>query len=110
MIGKRAGITIGVAIVAAAAVLSGCGGGGGGGTPPPGGGGTLTGSSAVASSAVSRVGSGSVASVRTIQQAARPRQGNRSALSRSRQALDFDEDYGLYYRLNRLFSTLLKGR
>jgi hypothetical protein len=99
MIGKRAGITIGVAIVAAAAVLSGCGGGGGGGTPPPGGGGTLTGSSAVASSAVSRVGSGSVASVRTIQQAARPRQGNRSALSRSRQALDFDEDYGLYYRL-----------
>jgi hypothetical protein len=99
MIGKRAGITIGVAIVAAAAVLSGCGGGGGGGTPPPGGGGTLTGSSAVASSAVSRVGSGSVASVRTIQQAARPRQGNRSALSRSRQALEFDEDYGLYYRL-----------
>jgi Raf kinase inhibitor-like YbhB/YbcL family protein len=99
MIGKRAGITIGVAIVAAAAVLSGCGGGGGGGTPPPGGGGTLTGSSAVASSAVSRVGSGSVASVRTIQQAVRPRQGNRSALSRSRQALEFDEDYGLYYRL-----------
>jgi Raf kinase inhibitor-like YbhB/YbcL family protein len=98
MLKQRIGLAIGAAVaVASLVVFSGCGGGGGGGTPPAGG--TLTGASAVSSSAVSRVGRGSVAGVRSIQQRVRPQQGTQRITSRSRQALEFDEDYGLYYRL-----------
>jgi len=101
MLKQRIGLAIGAAVaVASLVVFSGCGGGGGGGgggTPPAGG--TLTGASAVSSSAVSRVGRGSVASVRSIQQSVRPRQSSQPITSRGRQALEFDEDYGLYYRL-----------
>jgi Raf kinase inhibitor-like YbhB/YbcL family protein len=98
MLKQRIGLAIGAAVaVASLVVFSGCGGGGGGGTPPAGG--TLTGASAVSSSAVSRVGRGSVASIRSIQQSVRPQQGTQRITSRSRQALEFDEEYGLYYRL-----------
>jgi Raf kinase inhibitor-like YbhB/YbcL family protein len=98
MLKQRIGLAIGAAVaVASLVVFSGCGGGGGGGTPPAGG--TLTGTSAVSSSAVSRVGRGSVASISSIQQSLRPQQGTQRITSRSRQALEFDEEYGLYYRL-----------
>jgi Raf kinase inhibitor-like YbhB/YbcL family protein len=98
MLKQRIGLAIGAAVaVASLVVFSGCGGGGGGGTPPAGG--TLTGTSAVSSSAVSRVGRGSVASIRSIQQSVRPQRGTQRITSRSRQALEFDEEYGLYYRL-----------
>jgi Raf kinase inhibitor-like YbhB/YbcL family protein len=98
MLKQRIGLAIGAAVaVALLVVFSGCGGGGGGGTPPAGG--TLTGASAVSSSAVSRVGRGSVASISSIQQSLRPKQGTQGITSRSRQALEFDEEYGLYYRL-----------
>jgi hypothetical protein len=95
MLKQRIGLAIGAAVaVASLVVFSGCGGGG---TPPAGG--TLTGASAVSSSAVSRVGRGSVASIRSIQQSVRPQRGTQRITSRSRQALEFDEEYGLYYRL-----------
>ncbi len=98
MLKQRIGLAIGAAVaVASLVVFSGCGGGGGGGTPPAGG--TLTGASAVSSSAVSRVGRGSVANIRSIQQSVRPRLSSQPITSRSRQALEFDEEYGLYYRL-----------
>lgn len=98
MLKQRIGLAIGAAVaVASLVVFSGCGGGGGGGTPPAGG--TLTGASAVSSSAVSRVGRNSVASISSIQQSVRPRQSSQPITSRSRQALEFDEEYGLYYRL-----------
>jgi hypothetical protein len=98
MLKQRIGLAIGAAVaVASLVVFSGCGGGGGGGTPPAGG--TLTGASAVSSSAVSRVGRGSVASISSIQKSLRPKQGTQPITSRSRQALEFDEEYGLYYRL-----------
>ena len=98
MLKQRIGLAIGAAVaVASLVVFSGCGGGGGGGTPPAGG--TLTGASAVSSSAVSRVGRGSIASIRSIQQSVRPQRGTQRITSRSRQALEFDEEYGLYYRL-----------
>ena len=98
MLKQRIGLAIGAAVaVASLVVFSGCGGGGGGGTPPAGG--TLTGASAVSSSAVSRVGRGSVASISSIQQRVRPQRGTQRITSRSRQALEFDEEYGLYYRL-----------
>jgi Raf kinase inhibitor-like YbhB/YbcL family protein len=98
MLKQRIGLAIGAAVaVASLVVFSGCGGGGGGGTPPAGG--TLTGASAVSSSAVSRVGRNSVASIRSIQQSVRPQRGTQRITSRSRQALEFDEEYGLYYRL-----------
>jgi Raf kinase inhibitor-like YbhB/YbcL family protein len=98
MLKQRIGLAIGAAVaVASLVVFSGCGGGGGGGTPPAGG--TLTGTSAVSSSAVSRVGRGSVASISSIKQSVRPRQSSQPITSRSRQALEFDEEYGLYYRL-----------
>jgi Raf kinase inhibitor-like YbhB/YbcL family protein len=98
MLKQRIGLAIGAAVaVASLVVFSGCGGGGGGGTPPAGG--TLTGASAVSSSAVSRVGRDSVASVRSIQQSVRPQRGTQRITSRSRQALEFDGEYGLYYRL-----------
>ena len=98
MLKQRIGLAIGAAVaVASLVVFSGCGGGGGGGTPPAGG--TLTGTSAVSSSAVSRVGRGSVASISSIQKSVRPQRGTQRITSRSRQALEFDEEYGLYYRL-----------
>jgi Raf kinase inhibitor-like YbhB/YbcL family protein len=98
MLKQRIGLAISAAVaVASLVVFSGCGGGGGGGTPPAGG--TLTGASAVSSSAVSRVGRNSVASIRSIQQSVRPQRGTQRITSRSRQALEFDEEYGLYYRL-----------
>jgi Raf kinase inhibitor-like YbhB/YbcL family protein len=98
MLKQRIGLAIGAAVaVASLVVFSGGGGGGGGGTPPAGG--TLTGASAVSSSAVSRVGRNSVASIRSIQQSVRPQRGTQRITSRSRQALEFDEEYGLYYRL-----------
>ncbi len=98
MLKQRIGLAIGAAVaVASLVVFSGCGGGGGGGTPPAGG--TLTGISAVSSSAVSRVGRGSVASISSIQKSLRPQRGTQRITSRSRQALEFDEEYGLYYRL-----------
>jgi hypothetical protein len=98
MLKQRIGLAIGAAVaVASLVVFSGCGGGGGGGTPPAGG--TLTGASAVSSSAVSRVGRDSVASVSSIQQSVRPKRGTQRITSRSRQALEFDGEYGLYYRL-----------
>jgi Raf kinase inhibitor-like YbhB/YbcL family protein len=98
MLKQRIGLAIGAAVaVASLVVFSGCGGGGGGGTPPAGG--TLTGTSAVSSSAVSRVGRDSVASISSIQKSLRPQQGTQRITSRSRQALEFDEEYGLYYRL-----------
>ena len=98
MLKQRIGLAIGAAVaVASLVVFSGCGGGGGGGTPPAGG--TLTGASAVSSSAVSRVGRGSVASISSIQKSVRPQRGTQRITSRSRQALEFDEEYGLYYRL-----------
>jgi Raf kinase inhibitor-like YbhB/YbcL family protein len=98
MLKQRIGLAIGAAVaVASLVVFSGCGGGGGGGTPPAGG--TLTGTSAVSSSAVSRVGRGSVAGISSIQKSLRPQQGTQRITSRSRQALEFDEEYGLYYRL-----------
>jgi Raf kinase inhibitor-like YbhB/YbcL family protein len=98
MLKQRIGLAIGAAVAVASLVLfSGCGGGGGGGTPPAGG--TLTGASAVSSSAVSRVGRGSVASISSIQKSLRPKQGTQPITSRSRQALEFEEEYGLYYRL-----------
>jgi Raf kinase inhibitor-like YbhB/YbcL family protein len=98
MLKQRIGLAIGAAVaVASLVVFSGCGGGGGGGTPPAGG--TLTGASAVSSSAVSRAGRSSIASVRSVQRSVRPQQGTQRITSRSRQALEFDEEYGLYYRL-----------
>lgn len=98
MLKQRIGLAIGTAVaVASLVVFSGCGGGGGGGTPPAGG--TLTGASAVSSSAVSRLGRGSVASVPSIQQDVRRRQGTQRITSRSRQALELDREFGLYYRL-----------
>jgi Raf kinase inhibitor-like YbhB/YbcL family protein len=98
MLKQRIGLAIGAAVaVASLVVFSGCGGGGGGGTPPAGG--TLTGASAVSSSAVSRAGRSSIASVRSVQRSVRPQRGTQPITSRSRQALEFDEEYGLYYRL-----------
>jgi hypothetical protein len=80
--------------VAAASFLSGCGGGGGS-APTPG---TLTGSTAVGSSAVSRVGRASIGSLQNQLNRIRPAQGSANLITRGRQGLDFDEELGLYYR------------
>jgi hypothetical protein len=98
MLGKRTSVWAITAImaVAAASFLSGCGGGGGS-APTPG---TLTGSAAVGSSAVSRVGRASLGSLQNQLNRIRPPQGRASSASRGRQGLDFDEELGLYYRYN----------
>ena len=97
MLGKRTSVWAITAIMAvAAAVFSGCGGGGGS-APTPG---TLTGSTAVGSSAVSRVGRASLGSLQNQLNRIRPPQGRASSASRGRQGLDFDEELGLYYRYN----------
>jgi hypothetical protein len=85
-----------VVALAAASFLSGCGGGGSS-APAPG---TLTGSAAVGSSAVSRVGRASLGSLQNQLNRIRPPQGRASSASRGRQGLDFDEELGLYYRYN----------
>ena len=97
MLGKRTSVWAITAIMAvAAAVFSGCGGGGSS-APTPG---TLTGSAAVGSSAVSRVGRASLGSLQNQLNRIRPPQGRASSASRGRQGLDFDEELGLYYRYN----------
>ena len=97
MLGKRTSVWAITAIMAvAAAVFSGCGGGGGS-APTPG---TLTGSTAVGSSAVSRVRRASLGSLQNQLNRIRPPQGRASSASRGRQGLDFDEELGLYYRYN----------
>jgi hypothetical protein len=97
MLGKRTSVWAITAIMAvAAAVFSGCGGGGGS-APTPG---TLTGSTAVGSSAVSRVGRASLGSLQNQLNRIRPPQGRASSASRGRQGLDFDEELRLYYRYN----------
>ena len=85
-----------VVALAAASFLSGCGGGGSS-APAPG---TLTGSAAVGSSAVSRVGRDSIGSLQNQLNRIRPPQGRASSASRGRQGLDFDGELGLYYRYN----------
>ncbi|MCS6923228.1 MAG: YbhB/YbcL family Raf kinase inhibitor-like protein [Fimbriimonadales bacterium] len=87
------------ATVAGSLLLSACGGGGGGGTPAPRG--ALTGISSLATSATSRVARQSVGNLALLQQLARqPRFGGRSAsVSRGRQAIEYDEELGVYYRL-----------
>jgi hypothetical protein len=83
-----------VVALAAASFLSGCGGGGSS-APTPG---TLTGSAAVGSSAVSRVGRASIGSLQNQLNRIRPAQGSANLITRGRQGLDFDEELGLYYR------------
>ena len=85
-----------VVALAAASFLSGCGGGGSS-APTPG---TLTGSAAVGSSAVSRVGRASIGSLRNQLNRIRPSQSSANLVTRGRQGLDFDEELGLYYRYN----------
>jgi hypothetical protein len=85
-----------VVALAAASFLSGCGGGGGS-APTPG---TLTGSAAVGSSAVSRVGRASLGSLQNQLNRIRPSQGSANLVTRGRQGLDFDEELRLYYRYN----------
>jgi hypothetical protein len=85
-----------VVALAAASFLSGCGGGGSS-APTPG---TLTGSAAVGSSAVSRVGRASIGSLQNQLNRIRPSQGSANLVTRGRQGLDFDEELRLYYRYN----------
>jgi hypothetical protein len=85
-----------VVALAAASFLSGCGGGGSS-APTPG---TLTGSAAVGSSAVSRVGRASIGSLQNQLNRIRPAQRSANLVTRGRQGLDFDEELGLYYRYN----------
>jgi len=85
-----------VVALAAASFLSGCGGGGSS-APAPG---TLTGSAAVGSSAVSRVGRASLGNLQNQLNRIRPAQGSANLVTRGRQGLDFDEELGLYYRYN----------
>jgi len=85
-----------VVALASALLLSGCGGGGGS-APTPG---TLTGSAAVGSSAVSRVGRASLGSLQNQLNRIRPSQGSANLVTRGRQGLDFDEELRLYYRYN----------
>ena len=96
MLGKRTSVWAITAImaVAAASFLSGCGGGGSS-APTPG---TLTGSAAVGSSAVSRVGRASLGSLQNQLNRIRPSQVSANLITRGRQGLDFDEELGLYYR------------
>jgi hypothetical protein len=83
-------------LLASSWLLGGCGGGGS--APIPGG--TLTGSAAVGSSAVSRVGRASIGSLQNQLNRIRPAQGSANLVTRGRQGLDFDEELGLYYRYN----------
>jgi len=85
-----------VVALAAASFLSGCGGGGSS-APTPG---TLTGSAAVGSSAVSRVGRASIGSLQNQLNRIRPAQRSANLVTRGRQGLDFDRELGLYYRYN----------
>jgi len=85
-----------VVALAAASFLSGCGGGGSS-APAPG---TLTGSAAVGSSAVSRVGRASLGNLQNQLNRIRPAQGSANLVTRGRQGLDFDRELGLYYRYN----------
>jgi hypothetical protein len=85
-----------VVALASALLLSGCGGGGSS-APTPG---TLTGSAAVGSSAVSRVGRASLGSLQNQLNRIRPSQGSANLVTRGRQGLDFDEELRLYYRYN----------
>ena len=98
MLGKRTSVWAITAImaVAAASFLSGCGGGGSS-APTPG---TLTGSAAVGSSAVSRVGRASLGNLQNQLNRIRPAQRSANLVTRGRQGLDFDEELGLYYRYN----------
>jgi len=82
-----------VVALASALLLSGCGGGSSAPTP-----GTLTGSAAVGSSAVSRVGRASVGNLQNQLNRIRPSQRSANLITRGRQGLDFDEELGLYYR------------
>ena len=82
--------------VAAASFLSGCGGGGSS-APTPG---TLTGSAAVGSSAVSRVGRASLGNLQNQLNRIRPAQRSANLVTRGRQGLAFDRELGLYYRYN----------
>jgi len=94
MIQKRFfyGLSVVIAL-AAASFLSGCGGGSS--APAPGG--TLTGSAAVGSSAVSRVGRAGLGNLRDRLNSIRPTQRSANLITRGRQGLDFDEELGLYY-------------
>jgi hypothetical protein len=85
-----------VVALASALLLSGCGGGGSS-APTPG---TLTGSAAVGSSAVSRVGRASLGNLQNQLNRIRPAQGSANLVTRGRQGLDFDRELGLYYRYN----------
>jgi hypothetical protein len=85
-----------VVALAAASFLSGCGGGGSS-APTPG---TLTGSAAVGSSAVSRVGRASLGNLQNQLNRIRPAQRSANLVTRGRQGLDFDRELGLYYRYN----------
>jgi hypothetical protein len=85
-----------VVALAAASFLSGCGGGGSS-APTPG---TLTGSAAVGSSAVSRVGRASIGSLQNQLNRIRPSQSSANLVTRGRQGLAFDRELGLYYRYN----------
>ena len=85
-----------VVALASALLLSGCGGGGSS-APAPG---TLTGSAAVGSSAVSRVGRASLGNLQNQLNRIRPAQRSANLVTRGRQGLDFDRELGLYYRYN----------
>ena len=85
-----------VVALAAASFLSGCGGGGSS-APTPG---TLTGSAAVGSSAVSRVGRASLGNLQNQLNRIRPAQRSANLVTRGRQGLNLDGELGLYYRYN----------
>jgi hypothetical protein len=85
-----------VVALAAASFLSGCGGGGSS-APTPG---TLTGSAAVGSSAVSRVGRASLGNLQNQLNRIRPAQRSANLVTRGRQGLNRDGELGLYYRYN----------
>jgi hypothetical protein len=85
-----------VVALAAASFLSGCGGGGSSAPTPD----TLTGSAAVGSSAVSRVGRASIGSLQNQLNRIRPSQVSANLVTRGRQGLNLDGELGLYYRYN----------
>jgi len=85
-----------VVALASALLLSGCGGGGSSAPTPD----TLTGSAAVGSSAVSRVGRASVGNLQNQLNRIRPSQRSANLITRGRQGLAFDRELGLYYRYN----------
>lgn len=86
------------ALAVGAMLFSACGGGGG---SPATGGRTLTGSASVSTSATSRIARQSVGQLGNIQRALRPTRfsAQNRGLARGRQAIEYDPELGLYYRV-----------